>query len=172
MTATDAGGQLAGLGERAGVILGARVDQVRSAEDLAASTAPAVMVLTAGDAAVVPALDAIIRARTAPTALVIGDGYLGTDGPDVPSALVGASVVALARSIAVQRAASGRVNVVAVPESLLGAAGTQRGPIRDEIGVAEIADVVGFLLGPHSSYIDGQVLFADGGRHLFSSLTA
>jgi enoyl-[acyl-carrier-protein] reductase (NADH) len=41
-----------------------------------------------------------------------------------------------------------------------------------EIGAADVADVIAFTLSDQSSYIDGQVLYANGGRHLFSSLTA
>ena len=110
--------------------------------------------------------------RTAPTVLVIGDGWIGTEGPDVSAALVGAGAVALARSIAVRRHPTGRVNVVCVPEALVGEAGSQRGPLALEIGSADVAEVVAFVLGDQSSYIDGQVLYADGGRQLFSSLTA
>ena len=59
-----------------------------------------------------------------------------------------------------------------MPEALVGEAGSQRGPLALEIGSADVAEVVAFVLGDQSSYIDGQVLYADGGRQLFSSLTA
>jgi hypothetical protein len=172
MTQPPAPVALPDLGIRVSVLLGSPVDQVASVDALRSSTAPAVLVLTAAHADLVPALEPVISRRTEPTVLVIGDGYLGTDGPDVASALVGASVVALARSIAVRRSAHGRVNVVAVPEALLGEAGSQRGPLAAGVDLAAVAEVVAYLLGPESSYLHGQVLFADGGRHLFSSLTA
>jgi hypothetical protein len=117
-------------------------------------------------------LDRVISGRAAPTTIVIGDGWIGTDGPDLVSALTGAAAVSLTRSIAARRAPTGRVNIVCVPERLLGAAGSQRGPLTLDIDSAAIADVVAFIIGDESSYIDGQVLYADGGRQLFSSLTA
>lgn len=143
--------------------------------DAGAEAEPLLVILTGGDLAdmqVFSILDRIISARTGATALVIGDGWIGTEGPDVASALVGAAAVALARSIAVRRHPTGRVNVVCVPEGLIGGAGSQRGPLAVKIGSSDVADVVAFVLGDASRYIDGQVLYADGGRQLFSSLTA
>jgi hypothetical protein len=143
--------------------------------ELEAATGPVMLVLTGaelGDPQLFRSLDRIIDGRAAPTALVIGDGWIGTEGPDVASALVGATAVSLARSIAVRRHTTGRVNVVCVPESLIGDAGSQHGPLALEIGAADVAEVVAFALDDRSSYIDGQVLYADGGRQLFSSLTA
>jgi hypothetical protein len=136
---------------------------------------PALIVLTgaiARDASVFTELDKIIDSRTSPTALVIGDGWIGTDGPDIASAIVGAGTVALARSIAVRRRTTGRVNVVSIPERLVTEAGSQRGPLALEISTGDVAEVVAFVLSDKSSYIDGQVLYANGGRQLFSSLTA
>jgi hypothetical protein len=164
--------ELAELPNHVARILGSSPRTVDALPDLASAAGPAVVVLTGADAAVLAELDQIITGRTAPTALVIGDGWIGTEGPDVASALVGAGAVALARSIAVRRHLTGRVNVVCVPERMIGAAGTQRGPLALEIGSPDVAEVVAFVLGEHSSYIDGQVLYADGGRQLFSSLTA
>jgi len=148
---------------------------VSELSELCTSDGPLLVVLTGaelGHPDLFSALDRIIDGRTAPTALVIGDGWIGTEGPDISAALVGAGAVALARSIAVRRHSTGRVNVVCVPEALVGEAGSQRGPLALEIGGADVAEVVAFLLGDQSSYIDGQVLYADGGRQLFSSLTA
>jgi len=154
-------------------ILGTPSAAVTDPVALGESGGPALIVLTGcSDASVFRELDPVIADRTAPTALVIGDGWIGTEGPDVASALIGAGAVALARSIAVRRRATGRVNVVCIPESLIGAAGSQHGPLLLQIGSADIADVVAFVLGDQSFYIDGQVLYADGGRQLFSSLTA
>jgi hypothetical protein len=117
-------------------------------------------------------LDRLISHRDAPTVLVIGDGWIGTDGPGVRSAIAGAGAVALVRSIATRRVPTGRVNIVCAPEGLFGESGSHHGPLAIDIQSADLADVVAFALGDDSSYIDGQVLYANGGRQLFSSLTA
>lgn len=166
---------LTGLPGEVGALLDASPRTVDELGELEAVTGPLLLVLSTaehGSQEVVNWLDRIIDGRSAPTVFVIGDGWIGTEGPNIAAAIVGASVVALARSIAVRRHATGRVNVVCVPEALVGEAGSQRGPLGLAIGSAEIADVVAFALGGESSYIDGQVLYADGGRQLFSSLTA
>jgi hypothetical protein len=134
--------------------------------------APALIVPAELDPATVADLDRLVSGRTGPTAFVVSDGAIGTNGPGVDAAVTAAATIALARSVAVRQTPTGRVNVVCAPEGLFGAAGSQRGPLRLEIGSAEVADVAAFLLSDHASYIDGQVLFADGGRQLFSSLTA
>lgn len=103
---------------------------------------------------------------------VVGDGWLGTDGPGLVAAGGGGAVVAVLRSIAVRRGGTVRANVVCAPEGLVGVAGSQRGPMRHEVGSRDVADAAAFLLGPDAPYLAGQVLFVDGGRHLFSSLTA
>jgi NAD(P)-dependent dehydrogenase (short-subunit alcohol dehydrogenase family) len=110
--------------------------------------------------------------RSEPIALVVGDGWIGTDGPALTGAALSAGAVALARSVAVRRSPTPRVNVVCAPERLFGAAGSQRGPLALEVGADDVAEVVAFALGEESSYVDGQVLYANGGRQLFSSLTA
>jgi hypothetical protein len=156
-------------------VLGASPRSAAELAELDAAEGPLLVVLTGeqlGHPDLFPELDRIIAARAAPTALVVGDGWIGTEGPNVSAALVGAGAVALARSIAVRRHPTGRVNVVCVPEALVGAAGSQHGPLALQIGSADVAEVVAFVLGEQSSYIDGQVLYADGGRQLFSSLTA
>ena len=71
-----------------------------------------------------------------------------------------------------QRETKVRANAVATPDAMFGRSSEMRGPLAGTIAVAEIADVIGFLMGPDSPYVSGQVLFADGGRHLFSSHTA
>jgi Enoyl-(Acyl carrier protein) reductase len=155
--------------------LGVALNMSSELSGLGAATGPLLVLLTGADLErpeVFRTLDGVIDGRTQPTALVIGDGWIGTEVADVGAALVGAGAVALARSISVRRHATGRVNVVCVPEGLVGAAGSQRGPLALEIASADVADVVAFVLSDQSSYIDGQVLYADGGRQLFSSLTA
>jgi hypothetical protein len=134
--------------------------------------APALIVPTALDPSTVADLDRVVAGRTGPAVFVVTDGSLGTNGPGVDAAVTAAGAIALTRSIAVRQAPTGRVNVVCAPEGLFGPAGSQRGPLRLDVGAAEVADVAGFLLSDLASYIDGQVLFADGGRQLFSSLTA
>jgi len=104
--------------------------------------------------------------------LVVGDGWLGTDADDLGGALVGSAAVTTARSIAVRRGGTSRANVVAVPQALFGVATSQRGPLRQPTELADIANAAGLLLSDAGGYLSGQVLFVDGGRHLFSSLTA
>jgi len=156
-----------------GGILGLEATAV--ADPAAAAAAPDPLLVVVADAAaagVLAALDAAAASRTAPAVVVVSDGVIGTDGGDLAAALAGASAVTLVRSVAVRRSATGRINAVAVPDRLFGAAGSQRGPLPLEIASADVADVVAFLLSDESPYIDGQVLYADGGRQLFSSLTA
>lgn len=104
--------------------------------------------------------------------LVVGDGYLGTDVRDLAAASVGAAAVAAVRSLAVRRRGSRRANVVCVPEGLLGEAGDLRGPLRQPVELVDVVEAAAFLLGDGGRYLSGQVLFVDGGRHLFSSMTA
>lgn len=166
--------ELVELPEHVGRILQAEPRRVADVDELGDVDGALLIVLSGGDAAAdaLRALDPIIDSRTEPTVLVVGDGWIGTEGPDVASALVGAAAVALARSVAVRRHPTGRVNVVCVPERLVGTPGSQRGPLGIRIESADVAEVVAFALSGLSSYIDGQVLYANGGRQLFSSLTA
>jgi hypothetical protein len=164
--------ELVSLPEHVAHILDLSARSVASTSELADASGPALVVLTGADAPLLAELDSIIAGRPAPTALVIGDGWIGTEGPDVAAAMVGAGAVALTRAIAVRRHLTGRVNVVCVPERLIGDAGSQHGPLAIDIGSIDVAEVVAFVLSAQSSYIDGQVLYANGGRQLFSSLTA
>jgi len=133
---------LAELPGHVAVVLGVSPWPVRELSELSAAQGPLLIVLTGAELGypeLFPALDRVIDGRNAPTVLVIGDGWIGTDGPEVSAALVGASAVTLARSIAVRRHLTGRVNVVCVPEALIGEAGSQRGPLALDIGSAAIA---------------------------------
>lgn len=103
---------------------------------------------------------------------VVSDGYLGTDGPAVKAAMHAGAAVTVVRSIAVRRGSDARANVVCVPESLLGEPGSQRAPLRQEVETQDVAHAVAFFLDPSGGYLNGQVLYADGGRHVFSSLSA
>ena len=166
---------LADLPQRVAETLGAQATVIDEHSELASASGPLLIVLGNPHLAItefLTSLDRVISAREDPTAIVIGDGWIGTDGPGIEAALAGASAVAVTRSVAARRTRTGRVNIVCVPEALLGDAGEQRGPLTLDIQSAEVADVAAFLLGDESSYIDGQVLYANGGRQLFSSLTA
>lgn len=110
-----------------------------------------------------PALDIVF---------VVGDAYLGTDAPALEGAMVAAAAVTASRSLAVRRGATTRANVVCVPAALLGIEGAQRGPLPAPVELADVAAGVAFLLGDSGSYLNGQVLFVNGGRQLFSSQTA
>ena len=106
-----------------------------------------------------------------PVVFVVGDGYIGSDEPSLTS-IVGASVVSAARSMAARRKGNVRANVVAVPAAAFGYDGVQRGPLKQSVEVADVANAIAFLIGDEGGYVSGQVLFVDGGRHLFSSQTA
>jgi hypothetical protein len=163
---------LATLPSEVARVMGLTGRTITDHSELAGAKGPLLVVLARPDATDLRALEDTIDSRSGPTALVVGDGWIGTDAGDLDAAIAGASAVALARSIAVRRHATGRVNVVCVPQSLLGVDGSQRGPLKLEIGTADVADVIAFALSDQSCYIDGQVLYANGGRQLFSSLTA
>jgi hypothetical protein len=154
---------LAGLADAVGERLGEPVEVV---EDPRVSAGLVVIVTGVGD--VGPAIDS----GASPLVFVIGDGYLGTDVDDLSGGLGGAAAVAAARSLAVRRESHRRANVVCIPERFLGPSGELRGPLAHDIGVGDLADAVAFLMSDDAGYVDGQVLFVDGGRHLFSSMTA
>lgn len=105
-------------------------------------------------------------------AVVVADGYLGTDGAGLDAAASGAAAISLVRSMAVRQGAACRANAVVVPEALFGTPGSQRGPLRLDVNEIDVASAVGFLLGRAGGYLSGQVLYANGGRQLFSSLTS
>lgn len=165
--------RLQDLPEGVATILGTTSRPVESIEDVATAASPALLLLDSRQvdhSAVFGDLDRALTARSSPTVIVIGDGWIGTDGPDVAAAVLGAGAVALVRSVAVRRAGPGRVNIVCIPESFVAKEGSQRGPLA--VGIADIAAVVAFVLGSESGYVQGQVLYANGGRQLFSSMTA
>jgi len=142
-------------------------EPVQIAADPAGADRLVVIVTGSGDP-VGPAIDS----GAATLVFVVGDGYLGTDVEDLSGALGGASAVAAARSLAVRTGSPRRANVVCIPERFLGSTGVLRGPLAAEVEVGDIADAVAFLLSDDAGYVHGQVLFVDGGRHLFSSMTA
>lgn len=103
---------------------------------------------------------------------VVGDGFLGTDVDEVAPAMAAAAAVTIVRSMAVRRGGSGRSNVVCVPAAMFDTEGSQRGPLAARPVTGDVADAVAFLLDEQAGYVTGQVLFVNGGRHLFSSLSA
>jgi NAD(P)-dependent dehydrogenase (short-subunit alcohol dehydrogenase family) len=103
---------------------------------------------------------------------VVADSFLGTDAQDLTQAGSSAGAVNLARSMAVRRGDRHRANVVCVPEAIFGTASSHRGPLRHSVDRSDIVDAGLFLLSQEARYINGQVLFVDAGRHLFSSLSA
>lgn len=118
------------------------------------------------------AADGLRRQSTLNTVIVVGDGYLGTDGTGTAAAMYGASAVSLIRSLALTRDRPGRSNVVVVPDGMIGPSGSQRGPLKQPTEIDDVAHAICYLLGPTGSYVSGQTLFVNGGRHLFSSQTA
>jgi len=105
-------------------------------------------------------------------AVIVGDGYLGTDGDHANASATAASAVSLVRSMAVRRDGGRRANAVCVPDALFGNQSSQRGPLPQPVETADVAHAVAFLLGAGGNYLSGQVLHVNGGRHLFSSQTA
>lgn len=124
------------------------------------------------------AVDAILEelASLAPRRIdmvfVVGDGYLGTEGAHQKHAAGAAATVSFARSLATRRDTMSRANVVCIPDSLLGRRTVQRSPIDHAVDASDIASTIGYLLNPSGNYVNGQVIYVDGGRHLFSSQTA
>jgi hypothetical protein len=131
-----------------------------------------VMVGDAGDAHSVEWLTGVDPVAYLDIVVITGDGYLGTAVPDRARAVAGAAAVAAARSLAATRGGNVRANVVCAPEGLWGAAGDHRGPLAQPAEVEDIVQAAAFLMDGENEYLNGQVLFVDGGRHLFSSHTA
>ena len=131
-----------------------------------------VMEANADVATVVRGLDALVQQANLEIVAVVGDGALGTDMPELASAQSAAAAISTVRSIAVRRNHGGCANVVCVPDALFGNVSSQRAPLAQATERDDVANAVAFFLGKDSNYISGQVLFVDGGRHLFSSMTA
>jgi hypothetical protein len=131
--------------------------------------------VTSGDCTVGEAIAEIAALASFPhlnIVVVIGDGYLGADITDLSAPIIGAAALAVVRSIAVTRGFTTRANVVCVPAGLIGEPGSQRGPLPRPVDLIDIVEATRFLLDEASSYINGQILFVNGGRQLFSSLSA
>jgi hypothetical protein len=152
--------------------LGATLVTVQSLADLGTSDEHRSVLLVAHTASGLRELEAYADQADFDMVAVVSDGYLGTDGPSVESAMHGGAAIAVVRSIAVRRGSDARANVVCVPESLFGEQGSQRAPLRQEVEVEDVAHAVAFFLDASGGYLNGQVLFANGGRHVFSSMSA
>ncbi|HSJ27719.1 MAG TPA: hypothetical protein VLB67_05865, partial [Acidimicrobiia bacterium] len=74
--------------------------------------------------------------------VVVGDGWLGTDGPRSSTGMVEAAAVSAVRSLAVRSDRSGRANVISVPEALFGPSGTQRAPLSQAVEPEDVAHAV------------------------------
>lgn len=127
-----------------------------------------------GDRSLAAALATLGDHPDVSVAVVVGDGYLGTDadsGTDL-SSLLGAMAVSGVRSLALRRHRPGRSNVVCVPQSSYGTPTVLRGPIAQPTETVDVANALAFLLDESGRYVSGDVLYVNGGRHLFSSHTA
>lgn len=126
----------------------------------------------AGAAEVIAGLEAIARHPSLNLAVVVGDGYLGTDTADLGGSLAAAAAVTAVRSLATRKDGSTRANVICVPIGLFESGTSQRGPIPQQVEAADLAAAAVYLLGEAGAYLNGQVLYVNGGRQLFSSHTA
>lgn len=103
---------------------------------------------------------------------VIPDDYLGNEDADLVAAGNAGAALTLIRSLAVSRDTPRRANAVATSRELLGgSASVHRGPGRPPTAES-VAEAVAYLLSPGGRYVSGQTLFVNGGRHLFSSMSA
>lgn len=102
---------------------------------------------------------------------VVEDAYLGTDAGREPARVSGAAV-ALVRSLAIGRGTTVRANAICVPTSANDAVTDLKGPLPLEPTVDDVMEAIDFLAGPDGGYVSGQVLYVNGGRQLFSSLTS
>lgn len=156
------------------------VDDLDGLPDVLSERSPEAVVLVIdpgsvaaiGDRTIATVLATLADHPEVSVAVVAGDGYLGTDGATDPSCLLGAMAVSGVRSLALRRHRPGRSNVVCVPQSAYDASTTLRGPITQPTETVDVANALAFLLDETGRYVSGDVLYVNGGRHLFSSHTA
>jgi hypothetical protein len=104
--------------------------------------------------------------------VVIGDGYLGTDIANRSNAAAAAAAVSAVRSLAATRGARVRANVVCAPQGMFGPTGEQRGPLAQQGEMRDVVQAATFFMSRENGYLNGQVLYVNGGRQIFSSHTA
>ena len=159
-------------------------DRVSVAEPLAVDTirgvseprdtlliVPDVAVKTSSPGEVLEALSHMATLSDLDVVVVVGDGYLGADIAPIGTA-VAAAAISVMRSVAVQRGRTGRANAICIPQAMLGDTVSQRGPLAVNVDVTDVAHAVSFLIDSANSYLNGQVLYVNAGRQLFSSHTA
>lgn len=151
-------------------LLGATLVSPASMDDVGKEPGAALVIVSTEEG--LRALEAGAEREHLDIVAVVSDGYLGSDGPGREPAMFGGAAVSLVRSLAVRRGGESRANVVCVPESLFGEPGTPRGPLRHAVTSEDVAQAVAFFLDESGGYLNGQVLFVDGGRHVFSSMSA
>ncbi|HVR31149.1 MAG TPA: hypothetical protein VMS74_00390 [Acidimicrobiia bacterium] len=132
---------------------------------------PDVAVETTSPGEVLAALSHMASLSGIDLVVVVGDGYLGADIEPTGTA-VAAAAISVMRSVAVQRGRPGRANAICIPQGMLGDTVSQRGPLAVNVDVTDVAHAAGFLIDSANSYLNGQVLYVDAGRQLFSSHTA
>ncbi len=154
------------------------IDKLTSIAGEAGASDVAVVVLDAGVRSetsisdVIDGIQTVARLQGIVVVFVVGDSYLGTDDPDLAAPMCAAAAISAARSVAVRRGVTTRVNVVCIPGSFFGDVGAQRGPLAQQVECSDVVEATAFFLGEDASYLNGQVLFVDGGRHVFSSMSA
>ena len=143
-----------------------------SAESPAAADRGAAVIVVDDNPETLAAVAAILHADAVDVVLVVGDAFLGSDAQDLRPSQTGGAAVAAVRSKATRRGATHRANVVCIAGSLVGAPSSQRGPLAHSPAMTDVADAVAFLVDADNAYLNGQVLFVNGGRHLFSSMSS
>ena len=143
---------------------------------LSAGDRPAAVVIASNSASLVPLHEPLVGALLAGDADAAAAAAAGTDGATAYAMSKLALMRAVRRRAQVWADRGVRLNAVApgpVRTPLLQASLDHPvlGPLTEALPVplgrraepAEIAGVIGFLLGPASGYVHGSVLFADGG---------
>lgn len=173
----DLPSELRGVPERVAARLGIELQDGGALPDPPGDDDPWVVFVDAvvqagGPGAAIEEIRALVDRPGISAVLIVGDGYLGTDAADTSTSLAGAAAISLMRSVASRRSGGGRVNVVCVPERMFGVESSRRAPLRTATEAADVAEAAAMFLSEEGRYLRGQALFVDGGRHLFSSMSA